>query len=431
MSDQQQPKVTRKKISDLQPDPNNANKGTERGQKMLENSLSETGLGRSVVVDRNGYLIAGNKTTEQAVDNGFEDAIFIHTDGHELVVVQRDDLDLMADDPDNRARLLAYYDNRAGEVSLDWDAERILADLEAGVDMSKFFNARELSLLTTSVFSDQAGEDGGGQDSEFDALLEKWGTEVGQLWLIPSADGDFNHRLFIGDSTNAEHVTQLLDGATPFLMSTDPPYGVNYDASWREDYDPRWKRAKGEVNNDDEADWRQAYQLFPGAVAYVWHAGVSAGQVAEGLIESGFLLRSQIIWRKPTVVIGRGHYHWQHEPCWYAVRKGQSAQWQGGRKQSTIWEIGSVNPIGNTGEEEDKVTGHSTQKPVECMRRPIANHTVTGDGVYDPFLGSGTTLVACEQLRRQGFGMELDPRYAAVILERLEKLGLQPVPAAV
>lgn len=144
-----EPKISRKKIKDLQQDPSNANAGTERGLRMLDDSLAEIGLGRSVVTDKNGYLIAGNKTTERAVDRGFEDAIIVHTTGKQLVVVQRDDLDLLIDDPNNPARKLAYADNRTSEIGLAWDASRIAADIEAAA-------IKEASLQATRQLAERS-----------------------------------------------------------------------------------------------------------------------------------------------------------------------------------------------------------------------------------------------------------------------------------
>lgn len=140
----------RRKITDFTPDPTNANKGTERGLRALDDSLAEVGLGRSIVVDKNGYVIAGNKTQETAVDRGFEDALVVHTTGEQLVVVQRDDLDLLAAD-DMRARKLAYYDNRAAELSLDWNLEQVLSDVNAGVDLSNLWREDELDALLASI----------------------------------------------------------------------------------------------------------------------------------------------------------------------------------------------------------------------------------------------------------------------------------------
>jgi DNA modification methylase len=142
--------------------------------------------------------------------------------------------------------------------------------------------------------------------------------------------------------------------------------------------------------------------------------------VAVGLLAANFQIRAQIIWRKQHFVFGRGSYHWGHEPCWYAVRKGASAHWHGDRKQSTVWDIANLNPMG--GNREEKATGHGTQKPIECMRRPILNHTLRGEAVYDPFLGSGTTLIACEQSERICYGLDIDPKYVDVIVHRWQKL---------
>lgn len=139
--------IEHRKIADLTPDPINANKGTERGLSMLDDSLSVVGLGRSIVTDKNGIIIAGNKTTERAIDRGFEDAVVVHTNGDRLVVVQRDDLDSTSDDPNNPARKLAYYDNRVGQLDLQWDAEQLLADVNAGFDFEHLFSENELNNL--------------------------------------------------------------------------------------------------------------------------------------------------------------------------------------------------------------------------------------------------------------------------------------------
>lgn len=166
----------------------------------------------------------------------------------------------------------------------------------------------------------------------------------------------------------------------------------------------------GEVQNDGRADWREAWALFPGAVSYVWHAGRYGSVVQASLEATGFEIRAQLIWRKETFAISRGHYHWAHEPCFYAVRSGKSARWSGDRSQSTVWEIGRRDPTGST--------NHGTQKPVECMARAIRNHGTPGDLIYDPFLGSGTTVIAAETLGRRCYGLEIDPRYVDVIVTR-------------
>jgi len=221
------------------------------------------------------------------------------------------------------------------------------------------------------------------------------------------------HRLLCGDSTVATDVERLLGDRKPHLMVTDPPYGVNYDASWRNKANfsdgDHSGRALGKVLNDDRADWREAWALFPGDVAYVWHAGSKAAIVQQSLEACDLLIRAQIVWAKNNHVISRGHYHPKHEPCWYAVKKGATGHWAGDRSQTTLWQIDK--PMKSE-------TGHSTQKPVECMRRPIENNSAPGQAVYEPFSGSGTTIIAAEITGRVVCAIELAPAYVDVAVKR-------------
>jgi len=234
-------------------------------------------------------------------------------------------------------------------------------------------------------------------------------TVPGDLWIMGP------HRLLCGDATSPQDVERLLEEARPLLTVTDPPYGVGYDPAWRERAakDGRLAyaaRRVGTVANDHQADWRDAWALCPSDVLYCWHAGREAAATQSGLEASGFGVRAQIIWSKPHLPISRGHYHWRHEPCWYAVRRGAPTHWCGDRRQTTVWEM-ALDP--NAG------GGHATQKPVEAMERPIRNHDAAS--VYDPFLGSGTTLIACERAGRRLFGMEIDSRYVDVSVLRWEQ----------
>jgi DNA modification methylase len=223
------------------------------------------------------------------------------------------------------------------------------------------------------------------------------------------------HRLLCGDSTDSDSVKKLLQGKEPYLMVTDPPYGVNYKPEWRseampEKNDAEHGRSIGKVLNDDNADWSESWCLSPAKVAYVYHAGSKSPIVGNSLINCEFEIKSMIIWVKSHFAIGRSHYHEKKEPIYYAVKKGHKANWIGDRKQTTVWEIDKP---------QKNETGHSTQKPIECMGKAIANHE--GD-VYDPFLGSGSTMVASHQLKRKCYGMELDPKYCQVIIDRMIKL---------
>lgn len=397
--------VSVEKVSDLTPDRMNANKGNERGKALIEKSLRDYGAGRSILIDKHGAIIAGNKTAENAAAAGLVNVIIVKSDGTKLIAVQRTDLDL--NDP--KARSLAIADNRAGQLSLEWDLET-LKELESqGVDLAPFWSAKELEALwpTTPLQGDE---------DETPAPVAVPTSKAGDVYHLGK------HRLLCGDSTAAADVGRLLGNVKPHLMVTDPPYGVEYDPKWRTDSDlnkKHQKRAEGKVLNDNRADWRAAWALFPGEVAYVWHSARHSSVVAESLQAQGFLIRSQIIWAKTNLVIGRGNYHWQHEPCWYAVRKGGTGHWSGDRKQSTLWAIPNMHRT--QGNVDDGKTNHGTQKPVACMERPLLNNSVAGDAVYDPFGGSGTTLIAAEKTGRRCFMMELDPCYVDMIVARWEQ----------
>jgi DNA modification methylase len=247
-------------------------------------------------------------------------------------------------------------------------------------------------------------------------------TVLGDVWVMGK------HRIICGSATDADTVAKALNGVKPHLMVTDPPYGVNYDPAQRDRVsdDPRWtktKIGKGLVVNDDRADWREAWALFPGDVAYVWHSALFGAVVAESLETSAFTMRAQIIWAKEHFVFSRGDYHWQHEPCWYAVRKGAKGHYAGDRKQTTVWHIRGRSALGDTRnlKAEDKKTGHGTQKPVECMRRPIENNSSPGQAVYEPFSGSGTTIIAAEMTGRACHAIELNPAYVDVAVQRWQE----------
>jgi len=229
-------------------------------------------------------------------------------------------------------------------------------------------------------------------------------SRPGDVWLLG------RHRLVCGDATRIEDVARALNGVRPHLMVTDPPYGVSYDPSWRENAGLTEGSviARGKVLNDDRADWREAWALFPGDVCYVWHGALHGATVARSLESSGFAIRSQIIWDKMRLVIGRGDYHFAHEPMFYAVRKGKSGHWAGGRNQTTVWQI----------PHRRNASGHGTEKPVECMKRPIENNSSAGQAIYEPFSGSGTTIIAAEITGRVCHAIELNPAYVDVAIRR-------------
>ena len=301
--------------------------------------------------------------------------------------------------------------NRMAELA-QWDNELLLLEFldlrEEGFDLELTgFDDDEIAKILAEPKQGLTDPD------DVPAVAETAVTQPGDLWVM---DG---HRLICGDSTSADVVSKLLGGVRPLLMVTDPPYGVEYDPSWRNQTGASATRRTGKVLNDDRADWREAWALFPGDVAYVWHGALHATTVADSLIAAGFDIRSQIIWAKDRLVLSRGDYHWQHEPCWYAVRAKGKGHWAGDRKQTTLWQIAN--------KDQDAETVHGTQKPVECMRRPILNNSSPGQAVYEPFMGSGTTLIAAETTGRACFGVELNPAYVDVAITRWQSFTGQEV----
>lgn len=318
---------------------------------------------------------------------------------------------------EREAHLLALADNRLGELA-EWDTPE-LHDLLRSYDLGDQLLAgwgdkdlREMERLIRSG-SDLADDDAPAPPAEPV-------TQPGDLWLLG------RHRLVCGDATDPKAVQLARAKLEPFIMVTDPPYGVQYDAKWRDENGlrsrnperPGFSKRMEAVPNDDRASWVEAYKMFTGVVAYVWHGGKGAATAvtASDLLEVPLRVRAQIVWKKPQIAVGRGHYHWQHECCWYAVREGQSARWAGDHTQSTVWDI-SNRPT----DPKDETT-HSAQKPIECMARPMRNHGKAGDVVYDPFCGSGTTLIAAEQLDRTCVALEISSAYCDVIVERWQQV---------
>ena len=226
--------------------------------------------------------------------------------------------------PARQARAFRVIDNRTSELT-SWDTD-LLPDALSGLD--------DLDIFSFDDVFPPAGTAGKTDPDDIPETPKKPITRTGDLWVLGK------HRIVCGDSTNQETVERLLDGAEPDLMVTDPPYGVNYDSSWRYKAGISTKDgAFGKSANDDQNNWQAAYVLFPGRIAYVWMSSLALPVAASGLDACGFIPRSLIIWDKGRIVIGRGHYHWRHEACWYAVKKGAQAHWKGGRKASTLWEI--------------------------------------------------------------------------------------------
>ena len=320
----------------------------------LEAELARVGWVQGVLV---------NRTTGNLVDGHLRAKVAVERGEPEIPVTW---VELTLEE---EQRVLLALDPLGAMAGTD---QALLGDLMAGLDLENAALEKHLRSLV--------GHHPGTIGADFvpperpDTYIER-----GSVWALG------RHRVMCGDATSPADVALVLGGERPALMITDPPYGVEYEPEWRAAY----KEGQGinpgavsfgKVGNDDRADWREAWALSPASVAYVWHGGLHGGIAQEALEATGFELRAVIVWVKQRSIFGRGAYHWQHEPG-----------------------------------DADQATEHSTQKPVEVMARGMRCHK--GD-VYDPFLGSGTTLIAAEQLNRTFFGLDLEPRYVQVAIER-------------
>ena len=389
------PTSKRVKLAEVKAHKRNYNRHPAVQVERIATSLRKFGQVRSIVVWRN-TILAGHGVVEAAKSLGWREIA----------------ADVLPDEyPEHLALAYVAADNELGRLA-DPDQAALAAILEesktadAELMAAIGYNDAEFQALLKEVAKETIDtRDAEPQIDRAEELRAKWGVEFGQLWQLGE------HRLICGDCTDAPTVARVLNGDAPRLMVTDPPYGVNYDANWRNEAAEKGLlsfagRRTGVVQNDDRVDWLDAYNLFPGDVAYTWSPGYHVILTGMALQHAGFQIRNQIIWVKPHFPISRGHYTYQHEPCWYGVRKGRQAHWIGDKNASTTWKIALDKNIDG---------GHSTQKPLACMATPISNHR--GD-VYEPFLGSGTTLIACENLKRRCYALEIHPPYVAVALER-------------
>ena len=372
------------KVEELIPYVGNARTHSDDQVSQIAASIIEYGFTNPILIDEQKGIIAGHGRLQAAKLLGMSLVPTITLAG--LTKAQKKAYILA----DNKIALNAGWDMQTLKLELE-----SLQELNFDLGLTGFDDSELGNLLNrTEGLTDP------------DTIPEKVEptAKLGDVWRLGK------HTLVCGDSTDPLVVESCLEGVKPNLMVTDPPYGVEYDASWRQKAGINKNQLKmGEVKNDDKADWRDAWSLFEGNVAYVWHSAIMGAKVEESLTACGFEIRSQIIWSKDRFALSRGDYHWQHEPCWYAVRN--KSNWSGSRSESTIWQIKA---------REGKGLGHSTQKPVECMKRPIENNSSAGQAVYEPFSGSGTTIIAAEMAGRVCHAIELNPEYVDIAIKRWE-----------
>jgi DNA modification methylase len=391
------------------PYPKNARKWSADAVAKVASSIRAYGFRQPIVVDKHGVIIIGHLRLAAAKSLRLK-TVPVHV-ARDLTPAQ--------------VRGLRLMDNRSHEEA-EWDFALLapeLAELSAeSFDLGLTgFDVHELDVLLRDPLDEEKAD-------QAPPLPEVATTQLGDLWIC----GD--HRVLCGDATSAQDVARLLGDHKPRLLVTDPPYGISLDSEWRDraginkhgpaEASYMKKRTAGHtettISGDTRADWSEAFELVPSlAICYVWHASIYTREVLEGLLRIGFLYPQQIIWNKGRAVLTRSLYWFAHEPCWFVRKK--NAPWFGkAGENSTIWD--SPSPKFIMGGSDEEKFDHPTQKPVELMRRPILNHTRRDELVYDPFLGSGTTLAAAELTQRACLGLELDPKYVDVIILRWQGL---------
>lgn len=410
-------------ISKYRPQRRNANKHTQRGLRMLEDSIQRDGWIGGITVAADGETFDGSARLE-TLANVMPDAepIVVETNGQTPVIIKRTDIP-NADDP--RAKRLAIVANHSAAVDLDWDAA-ILAEIARDDAIVKAI-AQEDAKLRELLKAEQKGEttDAGELIDKAAQLQEKWQVKRGDIWQIGK------HRLMCGDSTSQEDVATLMQGEKWAIIFTDPPYGIKYDTT----ASGRSKRDWGKIANDElEGESLIAFNVSfltaalphatENASLYVCSANRTAHLLVFAAERLGLHYAVPLVWVKQHFSLNWDRYHPQHEMIFYGGEgskpTGALSRWFGGKNESTVWQIDRDNSSDYE---------HPTQKPVALPARAIQNSTQEGEVILDQFCGSGTTLVACEQMGRVGRGMEIEPKYCAVALERLSLLGLTPTRA--
>lgn len=376
-------------IAKLVPYQNNARTHSPAQIQKLRSSLREFGFVNPVLIDREFNVIAGHGRLAAAREEGIAEVPCVFVD--HLTEAQK------------KAYILA--DNRMA-MDAGWDEELLRVELEAleemGFDLGMTgFDEKELAALFPA---DEAEED----DFDVEAELQKpTFTKAGDVWTLG------RHRLVCGDSTDPETYSVLMDGRKANLVITDPPYNVNYEGS------------AGKIKNDNMAGEKfyefllAAFKNMASAMAadasiYVFHADTEGLNFRRAFADAGFYLSGCCIWKKQSLVLGRSPYQWQHEPVLYGWKKDGKHQWYTGRKETTIWEFDKPKKNGD----------HPTMKPIALLAYPIGNSSMANSIVLDPFGGSGSTLIACEQTDRICLTVELDEKFCDVIVNRyIEQAG--------
>jgi DNA modification methylase len=383
-------------IDSLNLDPANARTHDEKNLAAIKGSLARFGQRLPLVVQKQGMIVrAGNGRLLAARELGWT---------HVAAVV--------VDESEVEATAYAIADNRSGELAA-WDDEalaKLLESLPSDAFAATGFDDADLQQLLDTLSPAIVEED------DAPAVQAQAVTRKGELWLL----GD--HRLLCGDSTKSADVLRVLAGQKAALCATDPPYLVDYTGERPNDSGKDWSATYKEVDiTDADGFFRGVFTnvlsvLAPHAAIYCWHAHKRQGLISSVWEDLGILDHQQIVWVKPTPVFGRVFWHFRHEPCMMGWVKGSIPEHDGDQAFNSVWEIdwgGKAKIVGNE---------HPTQKPVEIFARPMRKHTRRGDVCFEPFSGSGSQIVAAEQLERRCCAIELEPVFVDVAVRRWQTL---------
>jgi site-specific DNA-methyltransferase (adenine-specific) len=372
--------ITIENISSVKPNPNNPRLIKDDKFQKLVNSIKEFPdmlKLRPIVVNDDMIVLGGNMRLKACKEAGLK----------KVPIIKASEL------TEEQQREFIIKDN-VGFGEWDWEM------LANEWDTDKL-NDWGLDLPDMSVEELKAEEDDYSIPDEI-----KTDIVIGDLFEIGE------HRLLCGDSTDSDQVAKLMNGQLADICHTDPPYNIDYEGGSK-------KREK--IANDKLEDFPKfLYDVYTtistalkkGGAIYVWHASSETHNFIQQFLNAGFLFKSYIVWNKNNSTFGRSDYHWKHEPCIYGWLEGASHKWHGDRKQTTVWDI----------DRPTRSDEHPTMKPIPLCSKPLENSSQKGDVVLDVFLGSGSTMVASHQLNRKCYGMELDPKYCQVILDRMMKL---------
>ncbi len=404
-------------ITDLIPHAQNANRHTERGRDMLANSLREYGAGRSIILDKNGVIIAGNLTAEYAAECGITTVRVVKTEGNELVAVMRTDLDIGTD---RKAKELALADNRVAQVSIDLDPA-VLRVLEAeGVNMEQFFSTDELTAL---MATDEAAQEP--IETPVPEMKAEIITKKGDLYEFEC--NDMTSRLLCGDSTNSGEVALLMDGKKAAMLFTDPPYNINYAQfnstgrgkkakDWTKDYCSDWK---DKMPDSEYAEFllrcigNAQKSLIDDANLYVWYAALYYPLVVSVFEKLGIMYDSvPITWVKGHFTMSWAHLKRRSEFCLLAGKgmPTKSKRFFGGANADNVWEVNV---------EHNSTYIHPTQKPLALITKALALSSKEGELILDLFAGSGSTMLAAIQSGRYCYTMEQEPAFCDAIVRRM------------